>query len=528
MNYHLKNIFYKYHFEMSIIKNLIFVALLIVLVESKCHKTTNSCSKSTSQTDLTIEKNLSKPFEYGITIDSGESGNRFYLYDIKNIDIKTAFEKENPRQVELLKCTADGSSLHNIRNKEEIRNNFKSCLDKIGSIIPSDKKDFTFIGLGGTSGMRLLSIKNNRRANKILQDTSEVLKETGYAVIPGLVVILMGENEGAHAQFQTNILSNNLKVPVTDPIGLMDMGSGSIQLSYIPDKIDENAILPSPNALVYCPIINYLYITSQDCYGQNEFRFMYYASIIAKHVLANKSTLDINSACLPKNSRVKLSDNFYNSICTIWQFAPSAIKIEKNTLSKYTLVGDGNSEKCRQEIKSLMETRECKNKTCNIQGELQPPVDNIQFKAINGFYYAIDNAKKLLNVNDFTMEEFKNQTDIICSKSLQELAKLNNDNNNGLLDDEFVKRQCFLANYVIETLQNNGFTSFNNIDFVQKVNGANFGWTLSTIILFVGRPMAELIEISANEANNNDDLYIYRPTKENSRALRTIVFLVNL
>lgn len=68
----------------------------------------------------------------------------------------------------------------------------------------------------------------------------------------------MGENEGAHAQFQTNILSNNLKVhiyyfyslkkfypnelwikikvPVTDPIGLMDMGSGSIQLSYIPDS----------------------------------------------------------------------------------------------------------------------------------------------------------------------------------------------------------------------------------------------------------------------------------------------------
>ncbi len=60
---------------------------------------------------------------------------------------------------------------------------------------------------------------------------------------------------------------------------------------------------------------------------------------------------------------------------------------------------------------------------------------------------------------------------------------MNNDNNNGKLDDEFIIRQCFLSNYVIETLKNNGFSSFDKIDFVQKVNGMNFGWALNNAYL---------------------------------------------
>lgn len=103
---------------------------------------------------------------------------------------------------------------------------------------------------------------------------------------------------------------------------------------------------------------------------------------------------------------------------------------------------------------------------------------------------------------------------------------MNNLNNGGLLDDEFLLRQCFLSYYVLETIKNNGLTSFDKVDFEQKSGGSNFGWALGSAFvqskLIKGMPVSQLLQMAGTIDNT------YYPSTQNSKALKTIVFLVNL
>ena len=93
----------------------------------------------------------------------------------------------------------------------------------------------------------------------------------------------------------------------------------------------------------------------------------------------------------------------------------------------------------------------------------------IFFKGFANFFNAINNTAKLLNHwQTYTMEEFRNATDFICSRDLNQLTQLNVINEAGI-NEQFLINQCFLNVYTLTLLSRYGITSFDSLQFIDQV-----------------------------------------------------------
>ncbi|XP_062059763.1 ectonucleoside triphosphate diphosphohydrolase 6 isoform X2 [Lepus europaeus] len=117
----------------------------------------------------------------------------------------------------------------------------QELLDVAKQDIPFDFWKATPLVLKATAGLRLLP---GAKAQKLLQKVEEVFKASPFLVGDDCVSIMNGTDEGVSAWITVNFLTGSLKTPGRSSVGMLDLGGGSTQITFLPSV--EGTLQSSP------------------------------------------------------------------------------------------------------------------------------------------------------------------------------------------------------------------------------------------------------------------------------------------
>uniref|UniRef100_A0A8C4DA40 nucleoside diphosphate phosphatase n=1 Tax=Dicentrarchus labrax TaxID=13489 RepID=A0A8C4DA40_DICLA len=239
----------------------------------------------TSLLDLTnsigsILPSLSRPANhsrifYAVMFDAGSTGTRIHVY--------TFIQKELPvLDNEMFHSIKPGLSAY-VDSPEMAGHTVKMLLKVAKKTVPRLEWKRTPVVLRATAGLRLLAAE---KAQALLDQVQHVFDESPFLVPDNSVSIMNGTNEGILAWISVNFLTGHLKAQTKKTVGILDLGGGSTQITFLP-KLRVSCSL----ADTICRYkLNSLVITSLD---------------ETSHVLAltGLEWRVFKSSCLPKKFR---------------------------------------------------------------------------------------------------------------------------------------------------------------------------------------------------------------------------------
>uniref|UniRef100_A0A8C2VZP5 Ectonucleoside triphosphate diphosphohydrolase 6 n=1 Tax=Chinchilla lanigera TaxID=34839 RepID=A0A8C2VZP5_CHILA len=114
---------------------------------------------------------------------------------------------------------------------EKSAQGIQELLDVAKQDIPFDLWKATPLVLKATAGLRLLP---GEKAQKLLQKVKEVFKASPFLVGDDCVSIMNGTDEGVSAWITVNFLTGSLRGPGRSSVGMLDLGGGSTQITFLP------------------------------------------------------------------------------------------------------------------------------------------------------------------------------------------------------------------------------------------------------------------------------------------------------
>ncbi|XP_063778401.1 ectonucleoside triphosphate diphosphohydrolase 3 isoform X2 [Pseudophryne corroboree] len=218
------------------------------------------------------EQALSPGLKYGIVLDAGSSRTTVYVY-------QWPAEKENNTGVvsQTFKCNVNGLGISSFADEpEKAADNIDNCMKKVIDVIPLNQQNSTPAYLGATAGMRLLRLKNESAAQGVLTSIENYFKTQPFDFRGAHIIT--GQEEGVYGWITVNyLLGNFLEKNIwsmwvhpdgAETTGALDLGGASTQISFIPEKSDQN-----PNSTVEVTLYGYkynVYTHSFQCYGRDE------------------------------------------------------------------------------------------------------------------------------------------------------------------------------------------------------------------------------------------------------------------
>mmetsp|Transcript_6497 Transcript_6497/g.19724 ORF Transcript_6497/g.19724 Transcript_6497/m.19724 type:complete len:400 (+) Transcript_6497:110-1309(+) len=151
---------------------------------------------------------------YGVVVDAGSTGTRANICVFEEVPGQ-GLRLYRHRYVEVPK----GLAL-----TEDVNELLEPLLAAIREEVPKDMQASTPIHLRATAGLRLTG---EEKAEALLQDTRSVLGRSGFHFKEDFVSIIDGSDEGIFAWATVNEL-----LSVTGSVGTIDLGGGSVQLTY--------------------------------------------------------------------------------------------------------------------------------------------------------------------------------------------------------------------------------------------------------------------------------------------------------
>ncbi|OCT74211.1 hypothetical protein XELAEV_18033168mg [Xenopus laevis] len=250
------------------------------------------------------ERSLSPGLKYGIVLDAGSSRTTVYLY-------QWPAEKENNTGVvnQTLKCNVKGLGISSYANEPEKAPTYiDDCLKKVKEVIPANQHNSTPAYLGATAGMRLLKLKNESAARGVLANIHDYFQTQPFDFRGANIIT--GQEEGIYGWITVNYLMGNflekniwrawVRPDGAETTGALDLGGASTQISFLPEKSEQNA-----NNTVEVTLYGYLYNVythSFQCYGRDE---------AEKRVLAwlaqDPKLKFYENPCFPRNYTVNFS-----------------------------------------------------------------------------------------------------------------------------------------------------------------------------------------------------------------------------
>ncbi|KAF3844817.1 hypothetical protein F7725_007980 [Dissostichus mawsoni] len=181
--------------------------------------------------------NTSRVF-YGIMFDAGSTGSRIHIYK---------FIQKDPVELPVL----DNEMYHAVKpglsaykdNPEEGGNTIRQLLRIAKKTVPEEDWRRTPVVLKATAGLRLLP---EDKANALLKEVRhvfslpsdslvrEVFDESPFFVPNNSVSILNGAKEGVLAWVTVNFLTGHLYSNTRRTVGILDLGGGSTQITFLP------------------------------------------------------------------------------------------------------------------------------------------------------------------------------------------------------------------------------------------------------------------------------------------------------
>uniref|UniRef100_A0A7M4EPE7 Ectonucleoside triphosphate diphosphohydrolase 6 n=1 Tax=Crocodylus porosus TaxID=8502 RepID=A0A7M4EPE7_CROPO len=109
----------------------------------------------------------------------------------------------------------------------------QELLDVAKKDVPVELWKFTPLVLKATAGLRLLP---GEKAQKLLDKVKEIFQASPFFVRDDCVSIMNGTDEGVSAWITINFLTGNLNVPRKRSVGMLDLGGGSTQITFLPSS----------------------------------------------------------------------------------------------------------------------------------------------------------------------------------------------------------------------------------------------------------------------------------------------------
>lgn len=186
-------------------------------------------------TDLKAEDLFDRPLEagsadpsskrYSVVFDAGSSGSRVHVFCFdQNADLV----KMEDGELELFEQIKPGLSNFS-DNPTKGAESLNGLLQKALDLVPQRLHSSTPVRLGATAGLRML---HGDASNQILDAVRLLLHKSGFKFQDEWVSILEGANEGTYQWITVNYLLGNLKKPFEQTVGVVDLGGGSVQMSY--------------------------------------------------------------------------------------------------------------------------------------------------------------------------------------------------------------------------------------------------------------------------------------------------------
>ncbi|XP_068180843.1 ectonucleoside triphosphate diphosphohydrolase 3 [Antennarius striatus] len=408
--------------------------------------------------------------EYGIVIDAGSSRSTVYVYDWPG-------EKENETGVvtELMNCKVAGEGISTMKvdpqKDADLWQGFKICMDKVIKIIPAKKHKATPLFLGATAGMRLLEELDKQRSNEIMASLTEYLSSMPFDFQNASII--SGQEEGLYGWVTVNYLMGNflernlwntyIRPEGAETSGSMDLGGASTQIAF---AIQDDLIGPD---YMHVKLYGYpynVYTHSFLCYGRNEAEKRILERVIQE---ARDPNYIINS-CFPVGYNATITaSSVYDTECTK---KPKDYKPDQELF----IVGDGDSDKCRDIVESIFDFKTCSSPQCSFNGVEQPPVTG-GYMAYAGFFY----VARALGINGTSeLEQFNTSVTKFCTTHWKVLK-----DEKSWVADRHLKAYCFAAHYIF-ILMTKGYKfdkeTWKNINFVKEVKTTSVGWSLGYML----------------------------------------------
>ncbi|XP_035218609.1 ectonucleoside triphosphate diphosphohydrolase 1-like, partial [Stegodyphus dumicola] len=382
---------------------------------------------------------------YGIVIDAGSSHSEVFLYQwAGNKDDGTGDVHERDY------CTYDEGIAEGVSPDGIV-----SCVNNVLKSYPQDSTSLPLLYLGATAGMRLLNITNTKDASLILMALRYALQTTKVQVKS--VDIIQGEDEGLFSWITTNFLSQTLnQSKVEQTFGALDLGGSSTQYAFAADLETVTNASSVKNLTLY----GYKYsVISKSflCFGLNQALHRNHALIFT----AEKNTT-VSDPCSPKNYTETVGAKFYlENPCV--QNKKFSKWLQFNLDQNLTVLGESNYEKCKHNVKGLINEQSCKDDGFSQCLEMINLAEmNMKFMAFSSFYYVVS----YLNGSS-SLEKFINATKDWCSLSLDQITAEARDEK----ELSHLLTYCFGAIYIAELCTSNygfNYSTWNNLFFKQR------------------------------------------------------------
>ncbi|XP_042522486.1 ectonucleoside triphosphate diphosphohydrolase 6 isoform X1 [Dipodomys spectabilis] len=186
---------------------------------------------------------------YGIMFDAGSTGTRIHVFQFARPPGETPTLTH-----ETFKALKPGLSAY-ADDVEKSTQGIQELLDVAKQDIPFDFWKATPLVLKATAGLRLLP---GEKAQKLLQKVKEVFKASPFLVGDDCVSIMNGTDEGVSAWITVNFLTGSLKTPGRSSVGMLDLGGGSTQITFLP-RVEGTLQTSPPGHLTALQMFNRTY-----------------------------------------------------------------------------------------------------------------------------------------------------------------------------------------------------------------------------------------------------------------------------
>ncbi|XP_073534156.1 ectonucleoside triphosphate diphosphohydrolase 3 [Phyllobates terribilis] len=417
------------------------------------------------------ERSLSPGLKYGIVLDAGSSRTTVYVY-------QWPAEKENNTGVvsQTFKCNVNGLGISSYASEPgKAAKNIDNCMKKVISVIPFNQHNSTPVYLGATAGMRLLRLKNESASQGVLFSIENYFQTQPFDFRGAHIIT--GQEEGVYGWITVNYLMGNflekniwstwVRPDGAETTGALDLGGASTQISFIPEKSEQN-----PNSTLEVTLYGYkynVYTHSFQCYGRDESE----KRLLASLAKSSHGKSSVENPCYPQNYKVDLTMNhIFGSLCSA-SFQPANYNPEQLISFK----GTGEPVQCMERVATLFNFAACHGKQdCSFDGVYQPKVKG-GFSAFSGFYYT---ANALNLTGNFQLPEFNTSMSSFCSQEWSKLPLILS-----RFDETYARSYCFSANYIYHLLVH-GYKfdseSWPRILFQKEVGNSSIAWSLGYML----------------------------------------------
>ncbi|KAL2102247.1 hypothetical protein ACEWY4_001415 [Coilia grayii] len=399
-------------------------------------------------------KPLEQKYKYGIVLDAGSSHTAMYIYE-------WPAEKENNTGMvgQRHKCKVKGKGISSYaREVAGAGRSLAMCMEEAKQCIPAAKHQDTPVYLGATAGMRLLMKQDRNSAVKVMEAVQQTLQASPFSYQGARII--SGQEEGAFGWITVNYLGKNFQ-KAAGTMGALDLGGASTQITFV----SKETIQSPDNAMEFRLYGNdyQVYTHSFLCYGKDQ---------VLKLALEKKlksADTSLEDPCFHTGySEDKLFQKVFDSPCVQ---AVSTDAMNKSFMHK----GSGNFIECQNSIKDIFNFSQCKNSQCSFNGVYQPPVEGT-FGAFSAFYFVMN----FLNLTGQSLADTKKGMEHYCQTPWNTIVE-----NHPKVDKKYLAEYCFSGTYILTLLENGyNFTSENwkDINFIDKIEGSNAGWSLGYML----------------------------------------------